>query len=70
MNSSIVGDYKELVIERKNIEAVNIEETIPTWHIPFKYLVINNSKNWEEVNDWALRVFELENEPVLDETLC
>jgi hypothetical protein len=67
IQSSTVGENYELEIERKNIDAVRLEETIPSWHIPFKYLTLTNSKDWKEVNDWALRVFELESEPQLEE---
>ena len=67
VNDTIIGDNNIIEITQDNLLAGDYEETIPTWYIPYNYFVISSFKNWKEVNDWAVNVFQLKEEPNLNE---
>jgi len=54
--------FEQVHLIRKNIKAIELEESIPPWHIPFKHFVISGFKNWASVKEWSHDVFAL-NEP-------
>ncbi len=60
------GENKEIEIIQKDIKAIELEENIPSWIVPFQYLILSSYQNWSEVNAWAQKVFYLESEPDLD----
>lgn len=60
-------EYHEVEIINKNLEALDLEESIPSWDIPYKYFVISSLNSWADVNKWAQEVFHLEKEPNLEE---
>lgn len=66
-SDSIIGNYREIEINHKNVKSIEIEENIPTWSIPYKYFAISSLHSWKEVNYWAQKVFSLQKEPVLDD---
>lgn len=57
-------------IDRQHIDAVDLEETTPSWIIPFKYFEISNSNSWAEVNDWAMELFDKKDSDAVDEVLA
>lgn len=59
-------EYHEIEIINKNLEALELEEAIPSWVIPYKYFVISSLDSWADVNLWAQEVFSLEKKPNLE----
>lgn len=55
---TIANGKRMLVIDRNNLEACQIEETMPPWIIPYEFIEITNTRSWEQVNRWALKLFE------------
>lgn len=51
--------YNTIQITRKDVEAVDIEETIPSWVIPYAYFSISDYKDWEQVGNWAEKLFTI-----------
>jgi hypothetical protein len=64
--SNIIGNYRQLEINLFNVRAINVEDNMPTWIIPYKYFSLSSLKTWKEVNNWAQDVFALKNEPDLN----
>jgi len=64
--SNIVGPYHQLEINSFNLKAINYEDNTPSWIIPYKYFSLSSFKTWKQVNNWALDVFALKNEPDLN----
>lgn len=65
-SDSIVDGYRQIAIDTKNLKAVNYENSMPTWIIPYKYFSLTSFKSWSDVNKWAQNVFALGKEPNLD----
>ncbi|PKP31620.1 MAG: hypothetical protein CVT99_08725 [Bacteroidetes bacterium HGW-Bacteroidetes-16] len=59
-------DYKVIEIKNENVKAIELEDLIPTWELPYKYFILSSFHSWAEVNMWAQRVFALNNDPDLD----
>jgi hypothetical protein len=66
LTSKVTGNYKEIEINRKDVKPIKLEDNIPSWTIPYNYLVLSSFHSWSKVNDWAVKVFALDKEPVLD----
>ncbi len=64
--SSEFGNYRQLEMNLFNLKAIDLEEDMPTWVIPYKYFSLSSIKTWKEVNNWAQSVFALKNEPDLN----
>lgn len=60
-------DYQELKLEYFHIPAVELEDFMPSWFIPFKYFMLSSMSSWKEVNKWAQGVFTLEKAQNLSE---
>ena len=60
------GNYKLIEINHKNVKAMEYEENMPTWSIPYKYFTLSSFNSWTDVNKWAQEVFTLNKEPELD----
>ncbi len=60
-------NYKIIQLVVENVESYKYEETTAVGYLPYAYFVFSTSKSWEEVVDWALDVFHLEEEQDLDE---
>lgn len=56
------GRQKVITITARNVPAADIEDSRPSWEIPYKYFSLSSVDNWQEVNDWALGLFELNDE--------
>ncbi len=56
----------ELVVERINVEALEIEETLPSWIIPYDYLEVSSTNSWAGVNEWALRIFDQDEDKLIE----
>lgn len=54
---SDVNNYKQIEIQNRNVKAVELEDNIPTWIVPYKYFMISSFKSWADVNKWAQNVF-------------
>lgn len=52
------GGVSELVIERNNTDALELEETLPPWIIPYDYVEVSSTQSWGEVVDWAANIFQ------------
>lgn len=63
---SINNGFKQLEIKIHNVKAINLEESIPAWEIPYKYFTLSSFKNWKDVNTWGQRTFALKSEPNLE----
>lgn len=63
---TIVGKERQLEIVNSNIKAIEFEENMPSWVIPYKYFTLSSLHSWKEVNTWAQRVFALKKEPDLN----
>lgn len=63
------GGSTVLTIEKNNLEAVQLENTIPSWIIPYKYLEVSSTNSWKDVNDWALDIFAQDDDDKVDNTL-
>ena len=58
------GEHKVLTVERTNIEGKFLEDNIPSWSNPFEALYLCEYDNWEDINDWAASVFNVEDDNV------
>jgi hypothetical protein len=65
-SSAVAGNYKVIEISQKNVKSMEYEDNIPSWSIPYKYFILSSFHSWEQVNQWAQKVFALNKEPVLD----
>ena len=59
----VYPDHTEISYLATDVEAVDMDQTIPSWHIPFDYFVISSFEGWKDVNEWALGVFTLDELP-------
>ncbi len=64
-SESINTIYKQLEITVNNIKAINLEDNIPSWEIPYRYFTLSSFKNWNDVNVWGQRTFSIKTEPSL-----
>lgn len=64
--SKEIADKHLIEISDTNIKGFDMEDNIPAWSIPYKYFTLSSFHNWNEVNQWAQKVFSLQNEPELD----
>jgi hypothetical protein len=63
---NVIGNYRQLEINLLNVKAINVENNMPSWVIPYKYFSLSSFKTWKEVNNWAQEVFALKSEPDLN----
>lgn len=61
-----INGYREIIVQSENVPAMNYEDHIPTWSIPFKYFTLTSFKSWRDVNRWAQNVFALHETPLLE----
>lgn len=66
VSSKVLADKRLIEISDINIEGFDLEDNIPTWSMPYKYFTLSSFHNWNEVNQWAQKVFSLQKEPELD----
>ena len=46
--------------DESNIEAIDVEESQPSWHIPFRHILSTQAASWTEINDWGLEIFKVD----------
>lgn len=68
--SSVVDNYKCIEISQSNVKAMEYEEGIPTWLMPYNYFTLSSFNTWFDVNVWAQKVFTLNEEPKLDDVFA
>ncbi|MCZ4407570.1 DUF3857 and transglutaminase domain-containing protein [Cryomorphaceae bacterium 1068] len=59
------GKIEELELVRTNLESFEFEESTPPWHIAFPYFFVSAFPEMSSVSNWAVKIFELENESKL-----
>lgn len=57
VNDKVVDGVRYLSIERNNIAAVELEEGNPQWFNPYAIIEYSQYRDWQEVNDWALKLY-------------
>jgi len=62
-----VDGVRQIEISNSNLKPLKLEDNIPTWESPYKYLVLSSYSSWTDVNKWAQNVFALKNIPKLDD---
>ena len=67
ISSTEVEGFKQIEIHHENVKAINPEDNIPSWTIPYKYFELSSFKSWKDVNIWAQKVFALKKAPDLDD---
>ncbi len=65
-SSSVIDKNKLIEIRNENVKAIELEDFIPSWTIPYKYFTLSSFHSWIDVNNWAQKVFALNEEPELD----
>jgi hypothetical protein len=45
--------------KKTNVEAMHVEDNLPSWYDPYPEVMISEYQSWKEVNDWALALFPL-----------
>ena len=65
-STSVIDDYKLIEIRNENVKAMELEDYMPSWSFPFKYFTLSSMHSWIEVNNWAQKVFALNDEPDLE----
>lgn len=67
MTVSDTGNYRQMEIKVENVPAFQLEDRMPSWRSPAKYFILSSFKSWKDVNNWAQKVFALQQEPDLSE---
>jgi hypothetical protein len=66
ISSKEIDGSRQIEIQRENAKALDFEEYMPTWTMPYKYFTLTSFKSWKDVNTWAQNVFAVDEEPGLD----
>jgi transglutaminase-like putative cysteine protease len=55
----VTSSAKEVTYEWKqeNLSSLYIEDDLPSWYDPYPMIMVSEFKSWQEVNNWALRLF-------------
>lgn len=54
------GGTQELVWERRDVPAIDVEDSLPSWFEPWKSVQITEFASWQEVAAWADAMFQLD----------
>jgi hypothetical protein len=54
------GSEQELVWERRDVPAIDIEDALPSWFEPWKDVQLTEFASWHEVAAWADAMFQLD----------
>lgn len=54
------GNRQELVWERSDVPAIDIEDALPSWFEPWKDVQLTEFASWQEVASWAHAMFQLD----------
>ena len=66
-SDTIIGEKRIVEIDQYDVPPVKNEDGMPAWEVPYRYFALTSMHSWIEVNNWAQRVFKLEQEPDLTE---
>lgn len=72
IRTELDGEITILELDLLNLEAMEIEESIPSWHIPGPYMTVSTSNEWSDIGRWAHGVFDIPDESFEDivKTIC
>lgn len=59
-------NHLEYLVQQHHVSAIREDEGMPPWHNPYARLSFSQYNSWEEVNEWALDLYQL-NEKLPDE---
>ena len=54
------GATQVLIWERRNVEALGVEDELPTWYEPWESIEVSEFASWREVALWATAMFTLD----------
>lgn len=58
------GSVREYIWRQDALDKTLYESTVPSWYSPYKSSAVTTFKNWGEVAEWALPMYEYPNKPV------
>ena len=53
------GQY-HYVVDLQNVPAATAESEYPDWYDPFNYIQYSSYRSWQEVSEWALGLYEID----------
>jgi hypothetical protein len=59
-SKKITADISEYVLTQRNVQAVREDDYAPQWFTPYSYLTYSQYDGWEEVNDWAEKLYGID----------
>ena len=61
VDPSVKTDNGQTVYEWKlaDVNAIHVQDNVPSWYDPFSSILISEYKSWREVNDWAMELFAI-----------
>jgi len=54
------GNHQSLVWERRNVDALSVEDELPSWYEPWESIEVTEFASWAEVAQWASSMFTLD----------
>jgi hypothetical protein len=67
ISDTSIDGLHQIEITLDNLQAIKLEENIPTWQVPYKFITISSFNAWKDVYKWGQNVFALEKEQNLDQ---
>lgn len=58
INEQTLGEFIEYQVHMNNTETLSIASEVPGWYDPYGSVSFSESKNWEEVVDWAETLYQ------------
>jgi transglutaminase-like putative cysteine protease len=58
INERTLGEFTEYQVHMNNTETLSIASEVPGWYDPYGSVSFSESKNWEEVVDWAETLYQ------------
>jgi transglutaminase-like putative cysteine protease len=55
---TVRGDVQELVWERANVHALDVEDSIPSWYEPWDLVQVTDFASWNDVARWSDAMFQ------------
>lgn len=53
------GRFKEFIVEKKNVEAIMVDEDLPGWYYPYPRLEFSQTSSWRDVAIWAMPLYRV-----------
>ncbi len=57
---AVKTNTQELVWERRDVPAIDVEDSLPSWFEPWKSVQVTEFASWQEVAAWAHAMFQLD----------